>query len=117
MVYEKLHDSSYPSTEHLGRLFKDVEACNENYKNVIVGYQKSIGVTPSDIRYYYKGFNNYYKRYKKAFEGIIENSDSDSSDEDEYEEDFIDDRDVEDVDYEIENDDDEDEEEDSYDDN
>ena len=52
MVFEKLHDSSYPNTEHLDGLYKDVEACYENFKKVMDDYQKGIGVTPSDVYYY-----------------------------------------------------------------
>ena len=45
----KLHDSSHPNAEHLDRLYKDVKVCYKNYKNIMVAYQKSISVTPSDV--------------------------------------------------------------------
>ena len=97
MVYrkygcDKLYDSSHPKAVYLDRLYKDVDVCYGNYQNVMVDYQKGVGVTPSDVNQYFKELKNHYKRYKKAFKEAIENSDSDSSDEDEYEEDFIDDR-------------------------
>ena len=65
IVYKKLHDSSYPNAEHLDRLYKDVEACYENHKKALYDSQMGIGVTPSDINYYYKGLIRFYRSYKK----------------------------------------------------
>ena len=79
MVYDKLHDSSHPNAELLDKLYKDVEACNENYTNVIVSYKNSIDVTFSDVFACCIMVVCYYKRYKKAFKETIENSDSNSS--------------------------------------
>ena len=75
MSYEKIHDSSHPNAE-LDRLCKDVEACYENYEKALYDRQMGIGVTPSDINYYYKGLLSFYKSYKKVLRETIKNSDS-----------------------------------------
>ena len=77
MMYDKLHDSSHPNAEHMDRLYRDVDASYENYQNVMVDYQKGVGVTLSDVNRCYEGLEYYYKRYKEVFTGTIENSDSD----------------------------------------
>ena len=75
MFYEKLHDSSYPNAEHLDRLHKDVDACNENYTKVIVSWKNNNGADWKDVFAHCIIMDVLYKKYKKAFKETIENSD------------------------------------------
>ena len=85
-----MHDSSHSNADELDELYKDVEACHENYCNCLQTYAQGVGIPYSAVKSLSRALKKYYKTYKKEFTKEEDSSKAEETSELEINTDYID---------------------------